>query len=109
MAFSHHGKVVLACAAGTLLAGTALLPLLATPPAAAQASKQAASTRSLLTPASFADLHEVICPSSREYPWMQFPWMTSLWDARKKAAAEDKPLFVFKTGGAGYNDPLGNC
>ena len=30
-------------------------------------------------------------------------------DARKKAAAEDKPLIFLNTGGSGYNEPLGIC
>jgi len=28
---------------------------------------------------------------------------------RKKAAAEDKPIIICYTGGAGYNEPLGIC
>jgi hypothetical protein len=109
MSMSHPAKAVLTCAAGTLLAAAALLQLFATPPAAAQANKQAPSTRNLLTPATFADLHKVIGPTPRDYPWIDLPWFASLWDARQKAAAEDKPILVFGTGGAGYNDPLGNC
>ena len=35
--------------------------------------------------------------------------MTDIVAARKKAAAEDKPIIVLRTGGAGYNDPLGAC
>jgi anthranilate phosphoribosyltransferase len=30
-------------------------------------------------------------------------------DARKKAVAEDKPIVICYTGGAGYNEPLGVC
>ena len=30
-------------------------------------------------------------------------------DSRKKAAAEDKPIVICYTGGAGYNEPLGVC
>jgi len=33
----------------------------------------------------------------------EIPWMTSLWEARKKAAEEGKPLFVW----AGEGNPLG--
>jgi hypothetical protein len=36
-------------------------------------------------------------------------WLTDVTAARKKAAAEDKPIVVLQTGGAGYNDPLGVC
>ena len=33
------------------------------------------------------------------------PWVATLWEARQKAAAEGKPIFVFATG---YH-PLGVC
>ena len=29
--------------------------------------------------------------------------------ARKRAAADDKPILICYTGGAGYNEPLGVC
>ena len=67
------------------------------------------ATRDLLTRASFESLHQLIRLQPGEYRWDEIPWMTSIWHARKKAAAENKPILHFSTGGAGFNDPLGNC
>jgi len=41
----------------------------------------------------------------RPKPWgfEEIPWMTSLWEARRKAAAEGKPLFLW----TGEGHPLG--
>jgi hypothetical protein len=109
MLISQHERVVRTCAAGTLLAGTVALQLFLPPPAAAQANKPASTARELLTPQSFPEFHKLIGPQPGEFRWEQVRWVASLWDARKKAAAEDKPIFVFGTNGAGFNDPLGNC
>ena len=76
------------------------------PPAPSQAKQ---TTRDLLTPESFAPLHRTLCLQPGEYRWDEIPWLASVWHARKKAAAENKPIFVFGTAGAGFNDPLGNC
>jgi hypothetical protein len=67
------------------------------------------STRDLLNPESFAQLHKTLCLQPGEYRWDEIPWLASVWHARKKAAGENKPIFVFGTAGAGFNDPLGNC
>jgi len=75
-------------------------------PAPAQAKP---ATRDLLTPESFPHLHRTLCLQPGEYRWDEIPWLASGWHARKKAAAENKPIFVFGTAGAGFNDPLGNC
>jgi hypothetical protein len=66
-------------------------------------------TREQLTAKSFDALHKLVVAQPDEYRWDEIPWFTSIWHARKKAAAEDKPLLVFRTHGAGFNDPLGNC
>jgi hypothetical protein len=76
------------------------------PPAAATAT---AGTRNLLTPESMPQLHKTLCLQRGEYRWDEIPWLASVWHARKKAAAENKPILVFGTAGAGFNDPLGNC
>ena len=62
-----------------------------------------------LTAANMPDLHRLIRLQPGEYKWDAIPWYASIWHARRAAAAEDKPIFVFGTGGAGFNDPLGNC
>ena len=41
--------------------------------------------------------------SPGEARWDEIPWTTSLWEARKKAAAEGKPLFIWAANG----NPLG--
>jgi hypothetical protein len=74
-----------------------------------KATPPARETRDQLTAESFAQLHKVILAQPDEYRWDAIPWFASLWHARKKAAAENKPLLVFRTHGAGFNDPLGNC
>jgi hypothetical protein len=47
----------------------------------------------------FERLHRLIKPQPGESKWAQIPWLTDLSEARKKAAAEDKPLFVWRAGG----------
>jgi hypothetical protein len=48
-----------------------------------------------LSPSEFDQLHALIRPQPGESRWAEVPWMTSLWEARKKAAAEGKPLFIW--------------
>ena len=57
-----------------------------------------------LSPEQFRKLHKEIRPQPGEWKWAELPWMTNLWAARQKAAAEGKPLFVWTTG----PHPLGN-
>ena len=83
----------------------------AAPNAEPEAARDAAkpTTKDFLTPATFAQLHQTLRLQPGEFRWDEVPWVTSLWHARKKAAAENKPIFLFGTAGAGFNDPLGNC
>jgi len=54
----------------------------------------------------FDQIRAQIAPQDGESKYLdEVPWLGTLWDARKKAAAEGKPLFVFATG---YH-PLGVC
>jgi hypothetical protein len=62
-----------------------------------------------LTPQSFAGLHALIRPHDNEWRHLRVDWLTDVVAARKKAAAEDKPIVICYTGGAGYNEPLGTC
>jgi hypothetical protein len=41
--------------------------------------------------------------SPGEARWDEIPWTTSLWEGRKKAAAEGKPLFIWAANG----NPIG--
>ena len=54
---------------------------------------------------SFEKLHSVIKPQPGEWAWARIPWMSDLGEARKKAAAEGKPLYVWTMAG----EPLGQC
>jgi hypothetical protein len=50
---------------------------------------------------NFDEVQKVIKPRSGESRWMTIPWQTSLWEARQKAAADGKPMFVWNgSGGA---------
>jgi hypothetical protein len=49
---------------------------------------------------TFARLHKQIRPQPGESRWMEIPWLLDVHEARKKAAAEGKPLFVYSGGGA---------
>lgn len=56
-----------------------------------------------LSPPDFARLHALIKPYPGEEQWTRIPWLTNLWEARKRAAAEDKPILLWEMDGS----PLG--
>ncbi|MBM4068869.1 MAG: hypothetical protein FJ271_07975 [Planctomycetes bacterium] len=70
---------------------------------------QQAASKFDLTPTSFEKLHALIRPHDNEWRHLRVHWLTDVIAARKKAAAEDKPIIILYTGGAGYNEPLGIC
>lgn len=47
----------------------------------------------------FAKLHALIKPLAGEEKWQQIPWLTDLWEARRKAAAEGKPILLWEMDG----------
>ena len=49
---------------------------------------------------TFAPIRRQIRPQPGESRWMEIPWLLDVHEARKKAAAEGKPLFVYSGGGA---------
>jgi hypothetical protein len=51
----------------------------------------------------FIKLHTLIKPKASEEAWAQIPWLTSLWDARVRAAAEGRPILLWEMDG----HPLG--
>ncbi|HZU34626.1 MAG TPA: hypothetical protein VFA18_01885 [Gemmataceae bacterium] len=51
----------------------------------------------------FEHLRVLIKPRPDEQKWLQVPWQSSLWEARKKAAAEGKPILLWEMDG----NPLG--
>jgi len=62
-----------------------------------------------LTAQSFPKLHALVRPHEEEWRHLKVEWLTDVVAARKKAVAEDKPIVICYTGGAGYNEPLGVC
>jgi hypothetical protein len=56
-----------------------------------------------LTHEQFADLHLLIKPTGKEDVWTRIPWLTSLWEARRQAAARGKPILLWEMDG----HPLG--
>ncbi len=62
-----------------------------------------------LTPGTFRTIHDLVRPQANEWRHLRVNWITDVTAARKKAAAEDKPIVILYTGGAGYNEPLGVC
>lgn len=62
-----------------------------------------------LTSDTFPSVHKLVRPQDNEWRHLRVEWLTDVVAARKKAAAEDKPIVICYTGGAGYNEPLGIC
>ena len=56
-----------------------------------------------IPPEQFGRLHALIRPSETEDRWLQIPWMTSLWEARQRAAAQGRPILLWEMDG----HPLG--
>ena len=54
----------------------------------------------------FLKLHALIKPQPGELRFHEIPWLIDVWEARKKAAAEGKPILVWS--GAG-GSPVGVC
>ncbi len=54
----------------------------------------------------FEQLHQMLKPQPGESRWMEIEWHPNVWEARQKAAAEGKPLFLWAgSGGA----PAAGC
>ena len=56
-----------------------------------------------IDPASFRATFDSIAPRPEEMKWASIPWQTDLWEARKLAAEENKPIFLWAMNG----NPLG--
>ena len=56
-----------------------------------------------IPPKQFSAIHALIKPRAGEDRWAEIPWLTSLWQARKQAAAEGKPILLWEMDG----NPLG--
>jgi hypothetical protein len=54
----------------------------------------------------FDTLHRMLKPQSGESRWMEIDWYPNVWEARRKAAAEGKPILLWAgSGGA----PAAGC
>jgi hypothetical protein len=54
----------------------------------------------------FGKLHGLIKPQPGELRFHEIPWLLDVWTARKKAAAEGKPILVWAGSGG---PPIGGC
>jgi hypothetical protein len=53
--------------------------------------------------ADFDAIRKVVLPHGDESVWTQIPWGADLWQARRRAAAEGKPILLWEMDG----HPLG--
>ena len=53
--------------------------------------------------ADLRSLHALILPQQGELTWTSLPWTTDLWEARKVACENGKPIFLWEMDG----HPLG--
>jgi hypothetical protein len=58
-----------------------------------------------ITRDNFDALRQMIKPNKWEWKWTEIPWAPNLWEARREAAEQGKPLFVWSMDG----EPLGQC
>ena len=73
--------------------------------ALASTALEAAQPKPIATD-QFASLHKMIKAQAGESLFWNVPWLTSMREARRKAAAEGKPIIVWSgSGGA----PVGVC
>ena len=93
------------------MVAVALVTTLCSPAIRAQdpSRKGAVASKLDLTPLTFAKFHILIRPHENEWRHLKVDWLTDVVAARKKAVAENKPIVICYTGGAGYNEPLGVC
>lgn len=59
-----------------------------------------------LTPEQANELKKLILPQQGENPFWRVAWLNDIWEARQKAAAEGKPIFVW---GGSEGAPITNC
>jgi hypothetical protein len=59
-----------------------------------------------LSAESFARIHSLIRPAKDESKWLDVPWLTDVWEARQRGAAEGRPILLWSGGGAA---PIGGC
>ena len=68
------------------------------------ATSQAADRVASIPSDDFDRRHALIKPQKGESPWREIAWLTNVTEARRKAAAENKPIVIFT---AADGSPLG--
>jgi hypothetical protein len=63
----------------------------------------ATSTNSTLDTSAFRELMAYVRPKPEEVRWQSIPWQTDVWEARRLAAEQGKPIFLWAMNG----NPLG--
>ena len=63
------------------------------------ATLTAAKASEPISRVQFKQLQTVIKPGPAEDKWAQIPWMTDLWEARRRAAALGKPILAWEMDG----------
>lgn len=66
-------------------------------------NRTALSAGAGLNPDTFSRFLDHIRPKPDELKWTGIPWETDLWEARRRAAAMNRPLFIWAMNG----NPLG--
>jgi DMSO/TMAO reductase YedYZ molybdopterin-dependent catalytic subunit len=56
-----------------------------------------------LTTADFDRVKQLTRPEEADEAWLKIPWLSSLWEARKEAAKQGKPMLIWEMDG----NPLG--
>ena len=59
-----------------------------------------------IAPEQFDKLHRLIKPQPGELRFHEIPWLIDVWEARKMAASEGKPILVWSGAGGA---PIGVC
>ncbi len=59
--------------------------------------------KSALTAEQFEKLRALIKPQPGEDKWAEIPWTSQLWESRRQAAAQGKPILLWEMDG----NPLG--
>ena len=106
MLLTKWKTAALVLAACLALTGTGVLMI--QPQAKAEPEAEAKGGSDALTelsPAQFGKFHAFLRPKAKEMRFGEIPWMFDLWEARKKAAAEGKPLLILAASG----NPCGTC
>ena len=75
-------------------------------PSLATAQDQSPVKPAAIPVEQFSKLHALIKPQPGELRFHEIPWLIDVWEARRKASAEGKPILVWS--GAG-GSPVGVC